>query len=106
MLRLFGDNGNLNDNMLMHILSPYPEHRSALTDCEKLVESGLAGVKAILIYGFESAEFPTAPAIKAFELLARDRVTLSDRAEACFRNLIHPVHTSGIVVAWDISERH
>ena len=24
MLRLFGDNGKLNDNMLMHVLSPYP----------------------------------------------------------------------------------
>lgn len=36
MLRLFGDNAKLNDNMLMHLLSPYPAHRSALTDCEKL----------------------------------------------------------------------
>jgi len=26
-----GDNGKPNDNMLMHILSPYPAHRSALT---------------------------------------------------------------------------
>ena len=25
MLRLLGDNGKLNDNMLMHILSPYPQ---------------------------------------------------------------------------------
>jgi hypothetical protein len=32
MLRFLGDNGKLNDNILMHILSPYPEHRSALTD--------------------------------------------------------------------------
>jgi hypothetical protein len=34
MLRLLGDNGKLNDNMLMHVLSPYQAHRSALTDCE------------------------------------------------------------------------
>jgi hypothetical protein len=33
MLRFMGDNGKLNDNIVMHILSPYPEHRSALTDC-------------------------------------------------------------------------
>jgi hypothetical protein len=26
MLRLMGDNGKLNDNMVMHILSPYPAH--------------------------------------------------------------------------------
>ncbi len=43
MLRLMGDNGKANDNMLMHILSPYPSHRSALTDCEKLLGAWLAG---------------------------------------------------------------
>jgi hypothetical protein len=37
MLRFMGDNGKSNDNMLMHLLSPYPKHRSALTDCQKLV---------------------------------------------------------------------
>jgi hypothetical protein len=36
MLRLMGDNGKANDNILTHILSPYPAHRSALTDCDKL----------------------------------------------------------------------
>lgn len=30
MIRFFGDNGKLNDNILMHVLSPYPAHRSAL----------------------------------------------------------------------------
>lgn len=40
MLRLMGDNGKPNDNMLMHILSPYAGDRSALTDCVKLLESG------------------------------------------------------------------
>ena len=43
MLRLLGDNGKLNDNMLMHLLSPYPAHRSSLSDCEKLLESRFAG---------------------------------------------------------------
>jgi hypothetical protein len=53
MLRLMGDNGKLNDNMVMHILSPYPAHRSALTDCTKLLASGLGDKKAILIYGYD-----------------------------------------------------
>jgi hypothetical protein len=106
MLRLYGDNGNLNDNMLMHVLSPYPEHRSALTDCQKLIYSGLTGRKAIVIYAFESAQFPTDPAIKAFELLASDVVRLSKRATACFRGLMHPVHQSGVVVGWEIAEKH
>jgi len=43
MLRLMGDNSKPNDNMLMHILSPYPSHRSALTDCQKLAASGFQG---------------------------------------------------------------
>lgn len=42
MLRCLGDNGKPNDNILMHILSPYPAHRSALTDCMKLRDSGFA----------------------------------------------------------------
>ena len=41
MLRFLGDNGKPNDNILMHVLSPYPQHRSALTDCEKLARSSV-----------------------------------------------------------------
>ncbi|MEW6181107.1 MAG: hypothetical protein AB1522_14420 [Chloroflexota bacterium] len=46
----------MNDNTLMHILSAYPAHRSALNDCVKLSESILAPNKAILIYGYEDDE--------------------------------------------------
>lgn len=49
MLRLMGDNGKPNDNILMHILSPYPEHRSALTDCDKLRGSNLSDRCAVMI---------------------------------------------------------
>lgn len=105
MLRLYGDNGKLNDNMLMHILSPYSEHRSALTDCQKLVESGLSGRKAIAIYAYESAKFPMTPAIDAFELLARNVVQLSERITACFRGLMHPVHQGGAVFGWEITHK-
>jgi hypothetical protein len=55
MLRLMSDNGKPNDNMLMHILSPYPNDLSALTDCVKLIRSGLPGRKAVVIYGFDWA---------------------------------------------------
>jgi hypothetical protein len=51
MLRILGNNGKANDNILMHLLSPYAAHRSALTDCDKLVESRLGRRKAILVYG-------------------------------------------------------
>ncbi len=51
LLRFLGDNGKPNDNMLMHVISPYDEDRSALTDCTKLMTGGLGNRHAILILG-------------------------------------------------------
>ncbi len=102
LLRFLGDNGQLNDNILMHILSPYSAHRSALSDCTKLITSGLAARKAVLIYGFESDAWPLEPAIEAFETLARTRVRPGARHEARFDGLVHPVHQRGAVYAWEI----
>jgi hypothetical protein len=104
MVRLLGDNGKLNDNILMHVFSPYPEHRSALTDCDKLLASGLGLRKAILIYGYDSADWPLELAIDAFEQLASHRANLGRRHSAAFRELIHPIHRSGAVFAWEISQ--
>lgn len=100
LLRFLGDNGQPNDNMLMHILSPYPEHRSALTDCRKMLSTRLARENAIVIYGFESETWPLEPAIEAFEALARARVRLGGRNEASFEGLVHPIHTHGRVFGW------
>jgi hypothetical protein len=102
MLRILGDNGKANDNILMHLLSPYPAHRSALTDCEKLVASQLGARKAILIYGYDADAWPLEPAIGAFEVLARARVPLGKRLSAEFQGLVHPVHSSGSVFAWEL----
>jgi hypothetical protein len=102
MLRLMGDSGKPNDNMLMHILSPYPGDRSAVTDCEKLSTSTLTGRKAIVIFGYEYNNYLCEPAIRAFELLASKRVTLGQRVSARFKNLVHPVHTHGQVHAWNL----
>jgi len=101
-LRLFGDNGKLNDNMLMHVLTPYPAHRSALTDCGKLAASGLAGRKAIVIFGYDYDGWMMDPAIEAFEALASERVVLGDRHEAAYDHLVHPVHRRGRVFAWKV----
>ncbi|MGE0600207.1 MAG: hypothetical protein AB7J35_13745 [Dehalococcoidia bacterium] len=102
MLRLFGDNGKPNDNLLMHILSPYPQHRSALTDCEKLTLGRPRDRLGILIYAFESADWPMIAAISAFETLARAKYELTPMARADFSGLVHPVHASGAVFAWEI----
>jgi hypothetical protein len=102
LLRLLGDNGKLNDNMLMHILSPYPQHRSALTDCTKLAGSKIADQRMIVIYAFDAEEYPTELAIRAFERLAADEAQLGPRHEATFEGLVHPVHTGGRVVGWEL----
>jgi hypothetical protein len=102
MLRLLGDNGKVNDNILMHILSPYPAHRSAVTDCTKLLDSQFNGRKAILIYGFEHDGWPLIRCIEAFEALARLNVHLGQKCSAAFSGLIHPFHSKGGVFAWEV----
>ena len=102
MLRLMGDNGKLNDNMVMHILSPYPAHRSALTDCTKLLASRLGTRKAVLIYGYDYPDWPMHPVIAAFQALASRSAKLMDPARAPFDGLIHPVHRRGWVFGWQL----
>lgn len=102
LLRLLGDNGKLNDNMVMHLISPYPEHRSALTDCAKLRTSKMATRKAVLIYGFEDDKWPMEPLIEAFETLAGQQGGLGPRIQASFEGLIHPIHSKGWVYAWGL----
>lgn len=103
LLRLLGDNGLKNDNMLMHILSPYPVDHSAVTDCSKLLRSGFADRKAVVIIGYDYDSLPMAPAIKAFELLASSEVTLVAARPASFENLVHPVHRRGAIFGWEIT---
>jgi hypothetical protein len=102
LLRFAGDNDKPNDHMLMHLLSPYAEHRSALTDLDKLQRWSDPKRKAILIYGFDHWRWPLEPAVRAFEDLAKSRASLSGRFECSFSGLMHPVHTAGAVVAWEI----
>ena len=102
MLRLMGDNGKLNDNMLMHILSPYPAHRSALTDVPKLIASGFDERKAIIIFGYDYDGWMMDPAIEAFRALAANQANLVECTPASFEGLIHPVHQRGRVFGWEL----
>ena len=103
MFRLMGDNGKLNDNLMSHILSPYPGQRSAVTDTTKLLASGLRARKAILIYGYDYPDWPMDPGIDAFELIAQSLAELGERYEASVTGLVHPVHQRGRVFAWEIA---
>jgi len=102
MLRIMGDNGKPNDNMLMHLLSPYQQHRSALTDCRKLAETSLGPRKAILIFGYEYDGWPMETAVAAFEALAERAVRLGQREHTGVGGLIHPIHRRGGVFGWEL----
>jgi hypothetical protein len=105
MLRLMGDNGKLNDNALMHVLSPYSAHRSAVTDCPKLLGSGLDRRKGIVIFGYDHKEWPMDPVIEAFEILASRSAEMARSKPAAIADLIHPVHRAGRVFGWEITAR-
>jgi hypothetical protein len=107
LLRFLGDNGKPNDNMLTHILSPYPQHKSALNDCVRLARSSFGAKKAILIYGFEHDAWPLEPAIEAFEHLANKSLSpvrhqLGTRYVSCFTGLTHHIHKKGKVFGWEL----
>mgnify|MGYP005836765481 CR=1 FL=1 len=102
LIWFFGDNGKRNDNILMHVLSPYAEHRSALTDFIKLRTSGFACRKAVLLYGFDHVGWSLDPAIEALETLAHSMAAVGGRCTAEFEGLVRPVHSSGRVFAWEV----
>jgi hypothetical protein len=105
MARFVGDNGRVDDMALKDLLSPYAADRSAVTDCTKLAEAKFPSGKAMLIYGFDVEERPLAPAIAAFELLARARAQLGARHESAFGPLVHPFHASGRMFGWEVGAR-
>ena len=103
MARFRGDNGKPDDTSLKDILSPYDTDRSALTDTMKLAGSRLPCSKAVLIYGFDYPDRRLDPCIEAFELLARELVTLGPRHEEQLPELVHPVHAEGRLFGWQVS---
>ncbi len=103
MARPNGDNGKPDDTATKDILSPYDVDHSALSDCTKLASTALAPRQAILVYGFEDERRPLEGIIAAFETLAGSRVRLGPRLSSSLGTLVHPVHRSGQVFAWEVA---
>ena len=103
MMRIMGDNNKANDNIFMHIFSPYEKQNSALTDGLKLLKSGFDGEKSIIIYGYDYDDFPIEKTISLFEKTTKDFFNISERYSSSFEKLVHPVHTRGSVYGWLIS---
>jgi hypothetical protein len=102
MARVYGDNNQPDDTGVKDILSPFAVDRSALGDCIKLLTLGQDARRVVLIYGFDAPQRPVGELIAAFEILARQRVLLGERLQEKFENLVHPVHKTGGVFAWEV----
>ena len=106
VVRPFGDNGRPAEHWSENVLHPYPGNTSSLGDCMKLLSSGLTERKAILIFGYEHspAQITLEPAIRGFELLARELLSLnlSQREQASRQGLVHPVHQQLSVYGYQV----
>jgi len=102
MARFLGDNNKPDDTAIKDILSPFGVDRSAVTDCEKLLQMGPNVRKAVIIYAFEAPNRPLPLIVRAFELLAGSRVVLGPIESAPLQQLKHPVHSTASVFGWEI----
>lgn len=106
VVRPFGDNGLPAEHWSENVLHPYQGNTSSLGDCLKLLSSGLAERKAIVVFGYEHTPPRVAlePALAGFELLARNllHLQLSPRIEVLRQNLVHPVHQQLRVYGYEV----
>ena len=103
-LRMLGDKGHTGTGRddVSKILSPYPQQRSALTDCDKLASLGLGQRQGLIIYAYDCEDYPAESIIEIFEFAANRKVRLGDRLSCPFLGLIHPVHQTGTVYGWEL----
>jgi hypothetical protein len=104
--RPYGDNGKEAENWSVNLLHPYPGNVSAIGDCYKL--AGLPGPerRAEVVIGYEHVppKVDLTRLIESFETIAKHvaSVKLSARIETRRDGLIHPIHQSLRVFAWEV----
>jgi len=106
LARPFGDNGKPAERWSENLLYPYPGNTSSIGDCYKLLKSGFAERKAVVVIGYEHAppKILLEPALRGFEVLVSEvaRSRLSARVAAAVPGLIHPYHHLAHVVGWEV----
>jgi hypothetical protein len=104
--RPYGDNGKEAENWSVNLLHPYPGNVSTVGDCCKLCELPRPERKAVAVIGYEHAppRISLTPLIESFEVVAKHvaGMKLSPRVEVRVDNLIHPVHQSARIFAWQV----
>lgn len=107
--RPFGDNGKEAENWSVNLLHPYPGNVSTIGDCYKLTNHAGPERRAIVVIGYEHVppKIDLNPLVESFEVVAKrvSRFTLSSRIERRNDGLIHPVHQSVRVFAWELLDK-
>lgn len=104
--RPYGDNGKEAENWSVNLLHPYRGNTSSIGDCYKLLGLATPERKAILVIGYEHApaKIDLAPLIKSFETIATSvaDITLGPRVEKSCEGLVHPIHQTARLFAWEV----
>jgi|SRR5271157_984962 len=104
--RPYGDNGKEAENWSVNLLHPYRGNTSSIGDCYKLLSLTTPERKAVLVVGYEHApaKIDLTPLVKSFEAIATcvAGMKLSARVEQCCEGLIHPVHQTAKLFAWEV----
>jgi hypothetical protein len=107
--RPYGDNGKEAENWSVNLLHPYRGNTSSIGDCYKLLSLTTPERKAVLVVGYEHspAKIDLTPLVKSFETIATcvAGLNLGRRVEKCCPGLIHPVHQTAKLFAWEVLPR-
>ncbi|MDC3172947.1 hypothetical protein OA966_00130 [Alphaproteobacteria bacterium] len=97
-IRKMRDNGTQEEFLVNHILSPYENDKSFLTDTKKLLNSDFEGEKAVVFYGYDYEVAPMDIIVGCYELIAEKYFCkFKETYEHSFDGLVHPIHQRGKV---------
>jgi hypothetical protein len=106
LLRPFGDNDKEAEHWSSKIIHPYYGNKSAIGDMLKLLDSGFACRKAIILFAYEHSEpkIDQEITLKTFEMIASacHQVILGQRIMEERRDLVHPTFAVLKVIGWEI----
>lgn len=104
--RPYGDNGEEAENWSVNLLHPYRGNVSTIGDCYKLSQLSTEERKAVVVIGYEHnpVRISLTPLIESFEIIAERvmNIALSQRIEVRRDGLMHPVHQSVRIFAWEV----
>jgi hypothetical protein len=107
--RPFGDNGREAESWSVNLLHPYAGNVSTIGDCYKLAKYQGPERRAVVVIGYEHIppRVDLTALVKSFEAITKHVLgfKLSSRIETRHDGLIHPVHQSLRVFAWEVLDR-